>query len=98
MDKLQRCIEVLRGLSPDDAVVGNRTYAAELPVNHFISKELQTLLSSLERLRKAVRKEAEKNPSDSAFWNDDVLEYVETLLRKASDLTERRLPPPNNSS
>src|SRR5580704_6002778 len=97
MAKLQRCIEVLRALSPDD-VVGNRTYAAELPVNHFISKELQALRSSLERLRKAVRKEAEKNPSDSTFWNDDVLEYVETLLRRASDLTERRLPPPNNSS
>jgi len=96
MDKLQRCIEVLRGLSPDDAVVGNRTYAAELPVNHFISKELQALRSSLERLRKAVRKEAEKNPSDSTFWNDDVLEYFETLLRRTYDLTERRLPPNND--
>jgi hypothetical protein len=38
-------------------------------------------------------KEAEKTPSESAFWNDDVLDYVETLLRTASDLTERRLPP-----
>ena len=38
-------------------------------------------------------KEAEKTPSESAFWNDDVLDYVETLLRRASDLTERRLPP-----
>jgi hypothetical protein len=46
MDKLQRCIEVLPALSPDD-VVGDRTYAAELPVNHFISKELQTLRSSV---------------------------------------------------
>jgi hypothetical protein len=97
MDKLQRCIEVLRALSPDD-IVGNRTYAAELPVNHFISKELQTLRSSLERLRKAVRKEAETNSGDSAFWNDDVLEYVETLLRRVSELTERHAPPPNNNS
>jgi hypothetical protein len=59
---------------------------------------LQALRSSLERLRKAVRKEAEKTPSESAFWNDDVLDYVETLLRRASDLTERRLPQPNNDS
>jgi hypothetical protein len=95
MDKLQRCIEVLRALAPDD-VVGNRTYAAELPVNHFISAELQTLRSSLERLRKAIRNEAEKRPSESAFWNDDVLEYVETLLRRTYDLTEHRLPPPSD--
>ena len=74
-------------------MMGNRRYAAELPVNHFISTELQTLRSSLERLRKAVRKEAEKTPSESAFWNDDVLDYIETLLRTTSDLTERRLPP-----
>ena len=92
MDKVQRCIEVLRALAPDDAM-GNRTYAAELPVNHFISTELQALRSSLERLRKAARKEAEKTPSESAFWNDDVLDYVETLLRRASDLTQRRPPP-----
>jgi len=92
MDKVQRCIEVLRALAPDDAM-GNRTYAAELPVNHFISTELQALRSSLERLRKAARKEAERTPSESAFWNDDVLDYVETLLRRASDLTQRRPPP-----
>jgi hypothetical protein len=66
MDKLQRCIEVLRALSPDD-VVGNRTYAAELPVNHFISKELQVLRSSLERLRKAVRKAGVMISSCSRF-------------------------------
>jgi hypothetical protein len=34
MDKLLRCIEVLRVLSPDD-IVGNRRYAAELPVKSF---------------------------------------------------------------
>jgi hypothetical protein len=97
MDKLQRCIEVLRALAPDDAM-GNRRYAAELPVNHFISTELQALQSSIERLRKAVRKEAEKTPSESAFWNDEVMDYVETLLRRVFDLTQRRLPPPNNDS
>jgi hypothetical protein len=95
MDKLQRCVEVLRALAPDDAM-GNRRYAAELPVNHFISTELQTLRRSLERLRKAVRDEAEKRPTESAYWNDDVLEYVETLLGRAADLTERHLPSPND--
>jgi hypothetical protein len=96
MDKLQRCVEVLRALAPDDAM-GNRRYAAELSVNHFISTELQALQSSVERLRKAVRKETEKTPSESAFWNDDALDYVETLRRRVFDLTQRRPPPTNDN-
>jgi hypothetical protein len=88
MDWLRLCIEALRALAKEPQ--GNRLPLAELQVNEFVQHQVDDLRKALEGLRNAVKVEATTKPSESAFWNDDVLTYIDTCLY----FLERRVPPP----
>ena len=81
MDRLQKCIEILRVLAKQPEYEANRLRIAEWRINEYLRPDVVALRSSLERLGNAASAEAEMHPSESSFWGG-VQDYVGSCLFK----------------
>ena len=82
MSQISTYMEALCRLAKEPE--GNRLTAAELEIREYLRADIAVLRATLERLDKAASIEADKNPSESSFWNA-IRELVASRLSTLSD-------------
>jgi hypothetical protein len=81
MDDLRHLMDALRALAREPATDANRLPVAEMRINEYLwSLQGGARQSAIERLRDAIRTEANARPTESEFWHS-AEEYISTLKR-----------------